>query len=157
MDNTNVPPVVRNKDEGHLRLLATFHYVVAGLGALFACMPLMHVAMGVMMLSDPSFFAGGQKTAQPPPPFIGYFFIAIGGAFVLLGWAAAVCTFISGRFLAKRRKRMFSFVVAALLCMFFPFGTVLGVFTIIELSKESVQRLYEAAPGTSPPRHFGVS
>jgi hypothetical protein len=27
--------------------------------------------------------------------------------------------------------------------MFVPFGTVLGVFTIIVLSKESVQKLYE--------------
>ena len=148
MDTTNVPPIVGNQDEEHLRLLATFHYVVAGLGALFACMPLMHVAMGVMMHTDPSFMGGGKSA--PPPAFMGYFFIAMGGAFVLFGWAAAVCTFISGRFLAKRRKRMFSFVVAALLCMFFPFGTVLGVFTIIVLSRDSVQRLYEAPHSPAP-------
>ena len=30
--------------------------------------------------------------------------------------------------------------------MFIPFGTVLGVFTIIVLSKESVQRLYKISP-----------
>lgn len=60
-----------------------------------------------------------------------------------MGWAGAICTFISGRLLAKRRKRMFSFVMAALLCMFMPFGTVLGIFTIMVLSRESVQRLYE--------------
>ena len=70
MDTTNVPPIVGNQDEEHLRLLATFHYVVAGLGALFACMPLMHVAMGVMMHTDPSFMGGG-KSAPPQPAFIG--------------------------------------------------------------------------------------
>ena len=34
--------------------------------------------------------------------------------------AAAICTFLSGRYLARREKRMFSFVMAAILCIFFP-------------------------------------
>lgn len=55
-----------------------------------------------------------------------------------------MCTFISGRCLARRRNRLFSFVMAAFLCMFMPFGTVLGIFTIIVLSRESVKRLYES-------------
>jgi hypothetical protein len=40
------------------------------------------------------------------------------------------------------------------LFMFVPFGTVLGVFTIIVLSKESVQKLYEnplAPPSSQSP------
>ena len=133
------------KDEEHLNLLATFHYVVGGLGALFACIPLIHVAIGIAMVANPSFFTEGQK-GQPPPAWFGYFFIVLGGMFVLFGWAAAICTIISGRYLARRKKRMFSFVMAALLCMFMPFGTVLGIFTIIVLSKESVQRLYGIPP-----------
>ena len=144
MDTTNVPPLINTKDEEHLRLLATFHYVVAGLGALFACFPLLHVAMGIMMLSDPKFLAPANS-APPPPAFLGWLFIAFPAMFILFGWAAAICTFISGRFIAKREKRMFSFVVGALLCMFMPFGTVLGIFTIIVLSRESVQRLYDIA------------
>ena len=43
---------------------------------------------------------------------------------------------------AKRRKRMFSYVMAAILCAFMPFGTVLGVFTLIVLGRESVRQLY---------------
>lgn len=144
MTATELPPLTRSKDEEHLKLLATFHYVVAGLGALFACFPLMHVGVGVMMLTNPELLSDGRNAA-PPPAAMGYFFIIMGGLFVLMGWAAAVCTFISGRYLARRRKRMFSFIVAAVLCMFVPFGTVLGIFTIIVLSRESVQRLYENA------------
>jgi hypothetical protein len=30
-------------DEQHLQLLAIFHYVVGGMTALFACMPLIHL------------------------------------------------------------------------------------------------------------------
>jgi len=33
-------------------------------------------------------------------------------------------------------------VTASLLCMMVPFGTVLGVFTLIVLSRDSVRRLY---------------
>lgn len=32
--------------------------------------------------------------------------------------------------------------MAAILCMFIPFGTILGVFTLIVLSRESVRQLY---------------
>ena len=133
------------QEEEHLKLLAIFHYVVGGLGALFACFPLIHVAIGVMMVTNPKFMTGGQG-GPPPPAFLGYMFIVMGGLFVLFGWSAAICTLVSGRCLARRKKRMFSFVVAALLCMFVPFGTILGVFTIIVLSKESVQRLYRDSP-----------
>jgi hypothetical protein len=35
--------------------------------------------------------------------------------------------------------------VGAVQCLFMPFGTILGVFTIIILSRESVQRLYDAS------------
>lgn len=136
------------ENEQHIKLLSTFHYIVGGLGALFACIPLIHVTLGILMIVNPNFLNGGHK-GPTPPAFIGYFFIIIGGFFVLCGWAAAICTVISGRYLARRKKRMFSFVMAAILCMFAPFGTVLGVFTIIVLSKESVQKLYENPP--APP------
>lgn len=143
MNEAPPPSLTRTNDEEHLRLLAIFHYVVAGVGALFACFPLIHVAMGVMIVTGSGSIAGPKG----PPAGFGYLFIVIGATFVLIGWAAAVCTFVSGRFLARRRKRLFSFVMAAFLCMFVPFGTVLGIFTIIVLSRESVQRLYASAPG----------
>ncbi|MEO6994417.1 MAG: hypothetical protein ABI273_12355 [Lacunisphaera sp.] len=133
----------RAKDEEHLRLLAIFHYVVAGLGALFACFPLIHVAVGLMLFYHRGIPSHGQQGA--PPEWFGLLFVVVGGFFVLLGWTAAICTFISGRYLARRRKRLFSFVMAAILCMFMPFGTILGIFTLIVLSRESVQQLYVSA------------
>ena len=139
------PPILsvvaqRIRDEEHLRLLAVFHYVVAGIGALFACFPLIHVAVGLMLFLSPAFVGKGQ--ANLPPHWFGLFFMMIGGVFVLLGWSAAICTFISGRYLAKRRKRLFSYVMGAVLCAFMPFGTILGVFTLIVLGRESVRQLY---------------
>jgi hypothetical protein len=137
-------PAQRTKDEEHLRLLAVFHYVVAGIGALFACFPLIHVAMGLVLFLHPGTIGGRQNDV--PPHWFGLIFVVIGGFFVLLGWSAAICTFISGRYLAKRRKRMFSYVMGAVLCAFMPFGTILGVFTLIVLGRESVRQLYLEQP-----------
>ncbi len=140
---TASPTTQRSKDEEHLRLLAIFHYVVAALGGLFACFPLIHVAIGLMLFLHRGF--PHQARQDAPPEWFGLIFVIVGSFFVLVGWAAAICTFISGRYLARRRKRLFSFVMAAILCMFMPFGTILGIFTLIVLSRESVQRLYLSA------------
>lgn len=137
---TTASDTQRAKDIEHLNLLAVFHYVVAGVGALFACFPLIHVAMGLLIFFHPGMGSGGRNDI--PPHWFGLIFVIFGGFFVLVGWTAAICTFISGRCLAKRRKRMFSYVMAAILCAFMPFGTVLGVFTLIVLGRESVRQLY---------------
>ncbi|HEX2100013.1 MAG TPA: VOC family protein [Candidatus Synoicihabitans sp.] len=128
----------------HLRLLALFHYIVGGIGCFFACFPLIHVGLGLLMIVNPEAIAEGNGDA--PPAAVGYFFAGLGLLFVLLGWAMAICTIVSGRMIARRRHRTFSIVVAAVLCMFMPFGTVLGVFTLIVLTKDSVQRLYTEGP-----------
>jgi hypothetical protein len=44
-----------------------------------------------------------------------------------------------GPHLGRRRGHAFCFVVACLACLFMPFGTVLGAFTIIVLSRPSVK------------------
>ena len=40
-----------NQDLEHLRLLSIFHYVVAGLAALFALIPVFHLVFGIAMVS----------------------------------------------------------------------------------------------------------
>jgi hypothetical protein len=36
-------------------------------------------------------------------------------------------------------------VIAGINCLSFPFGTALGIFTLIVLSRESVQALYKSS------------
>src|SRR5690606_24795809 len=38
------------QDEEHLRLLAIFHYVVAGITALFSLIPIAHITVGILMV-----------------------------------------------------------------------------------------------------------
>ncbi len=44
----------------------------------------------------------------------------------------------------KRKHRIFSFVVAGVNCLQFPFGTALGIFTFIVLSRVGVKMDYDA-------------
>jgi hypothetical protein len=127
-------------DQEHLRLLTIFHYVVGGLTALFACLPLIHFGMGVFMIVSPHSF--GNQSAQQPPAFVGWLIAAMGAFFFLCGQALAVCTILAGRFLQRRSRYLFVFVTACVECIFMPFGTVLGIFTILVLSRESVKRLF---------------
>jgi hypothetical protein len=124
------------EDERNLDLLAIFHYIVGGVTALFACIPLIHVAIGL-------FFVFGDFSQEAPPPFLGWIFVLVGGIVIALGLAASILIIISGRKLKRRRSRVFCLVVAGLECLIMPYGTILGVFTIVTLTKDSVKRLFD--------------
>ena len=66
---------------------------------------------------------------------------------ILVGWAVAICVIVAGRFLARRVHYTFCLVVAAIACLFMPFGTVLGVLTIIVLMRPSVKALFVERTG----------
>jgi uncharacterized Tic20 family protein len=127
-----------NEDKEHLRLLSIFHYIVGAMIALFSCFPLIHITIGIAMLCGALDGKGG------PPRVLGLFFIVIPGIFILCGWTLSVCIIIAGKKLAQYRARTYCVVVAAIECMLMPFGTVLGVFTIIVLMKDSVKDLFSA-------------
>ena len=133
-----------NRDEEHLQLLAIFHYVVAGLAALFSFFPLLYTTVGGIFI-----FAARHGTAKPgeelPPEFLGWIFAVIGSVLFLIGITMAICILIAGRSLALRKRYSFALVMACIECLFVPFGTILGVFAIIALSRESVRGLFSTA------------
>jgi hypothetical protein len=139
-----------NQDAEHLRLLSIFHYVVGGIAVLVSFFPLLYSAMGGFMLYAACHPAGLRNNQNPPPPILGWFFIVFGALFFLAGLAMALCILLAGRSLSRRRHYWFAFVVACVECVFIPFGTILGVFTIIVLSRESVKALFSTA-ATQPP------
>jgi hypothetical protein len=132
-----------DRDTEHLNLLAIFHYVVAGLAALFSFFPLLYTAVGITFI-----FVARHGTAKPgeelPPEFLGWIFMVIGSVLFVIGIAMAICILIAGRSLAKHRHYWFAFAIACVECLFIPFGTILGVFTIIVLLRESVKALFAA-------------
>jgi hypothetical protein len=129
-----------NHDSEHLRLLAIFHYVVAGLAVLSSFFPLLYSAMGGFMLY--AAHHPGPSNQQQQPAILGWIFIAVGALLFLAGLAMAICILIAGRSLARQRGYWFALIVACIECLFIPFGTILGVFTIIVLSREPVKALF---------------
>ena len=138
----------QNQDEQYLKLLSIFHYVVGGMAGLFACFPIIHFVIGIGILIS-SFT---QSSQDAPPAFIGLFFTFFAGGFILIGWIFAICIILTGRFIAARKNYMFCLVMAGVECTIAPFGTVLGVFTIITLVRPSVKELFEAQTSGSLPK-----
>jgi hypothetical protein len=136
-----------NQDLERLQLLAIFHYVVAGLAALVSFFPLFYSLIGWFLLYAAQH--PGSNNQQPPPVFLGWIFIAVGAVFFIAGLTMAICILVAGRCLSTRKGYSFALVMACIECLFVPFGTILGVFTIVALSRESVRALFSDthAPG----------
>jgi len=129
-------------DEEHLRLLTIGHYITGGLCIAFASVFIFHFVFMLFASLNPEIFsAHGQAPKGPPDGMMKVFAVVI-GLFILAGWSFGGLTIYAGRCIRARVHRTFAFVMACLNVMFIPFGTVLGVFTLIVLSRPSVKRLY---------------
>ncbi len=141
-----LPPLMRDQrktDADNLRLLAIFHFVVAGLAVVGLGFLFLHYALMQTVFSNPEIWKNQKGGGPPPEQFIAIFkwFYLFFGAVLLAG---GIGNLISGVFMRKKKNRMFSLVVAGINCVQFPFGTVLGVFTFVVLLRNSVREIYEA-------------
>jgi len=129
-----------------LGLLSIFHYVLAGMVALFSLFPLAHLAVGIAMVHGVF-----PETSSPVDLRIfGWMFILVASTIITAGLSLAGCLAASGRCLARRAHPTFCVVTAALACLMVPLGTVLGVFTIVVLQRPSVKRMFEPTEATAP-------
>ena len=141
----DLPPLMRDQrkaDADHLRLLAVFHFVVAGLSLAGIGFLALHYTFMHVFFENPEIWKNPKGGGPPPAEFFAIFkwFYAIFGVLLV---TAAVANLLSGLFIRKRKHRIFSLVVAGLDCLQIPFGTVLGVFTFIVLLRDSVREIYE--------------
>lgn len=139
-----LPPFLqgqRKADADHLRLLAIFHFVVAGLSLIGIGFLFLHYSFMHVFFANPEMWKG-QSGSPPPVEFFAvfkWFYLVFG--LMLIG--ALVANLFSGFFIGRRKHRTFSLIVAGLNCLQIPFGTTLGVFTFIVLLRESVSESYE--------------
>jgi hypothetical protein len=147
----SLPPQIaadgqRRKDQQHVRFLAIFHFVFAGLGLVGIGCLFLHYFILHTVFSNPGMWKSQNGSTPPPRAFFEVFiwFYLFFGGLLLMGM---VSNALSGVFLSQRKHRVFSMVIAGLDCLQVPFGTALGVFTILVLSRDSVQELYEGSSG----------
>ncbi|HEY5914465.1 MAG TPA: hypothetical protein VJA21_28075 [Verrucomicrobiae bacterium] len=130
----------QRRDREHLKLLAIFHFVFAGLALVGIGFLFVHYFMMHTMFSNPEMWKS-QPQAMPPKAFLDAFiwFYLFMGVLLLTG---LVLNVLSGFFLLQKRNRLFSLIIGGLNCLQIPFGTALGVFTVLVLSRDSVRELY---------------
>jgi hypothetical protein len=129
-----------DKYSDQLRLLSIFHYIFGGLMGLLSCIPIIHIVLGIVFLMFPDKMV--SESGEVMPPFFGWIFIVVGSLVMAAGWTFSVSAIFAGRFLVRRRKHLFCIAVAAISCVFFPLGTVLGVFTLVIITKPEVKALF---------------
>ncbi|HVX85894.1 MAG TPA: hypothetical protein VH253_14020 [Phycisphaerae bacterium] len=137
---TTLPPAPQysyEKDTGDLKTLSIFWYIIAALQALGGCIVvgwlLFVVLMGAGMASS-----GNSDDATAGAVFSGFF--GCFGLFALaLWWGLAFLNFVVARSLPQRKRRVLCFIMAIWICLWFPFGTILGIFTLIILNRPTVK------------------
>jgi hypothetical protein len=138
-----------SKDKNDLKVLAFFYFLLAGLLLLVALGCLVYFVIGVALLMDPDFHkssAIGLGNAFGAVIAVVFLFL-----FLVSGTYAVLC-FLAARKMRRRVNRDFSVTVAALICILFPVGTLLGVFSLRILNRPSMLELYRLGEwhGNSP-------
>ena len=136
---------MNGKNNSNLQALEICHYIWGGLICLMGLFPLIYVAFGIAFVSD----VFGTSTQGGPPAEFGYFFIAIGLFVTAIAQTVGILNIFSGRNIRQRRGKILTMVLAGLNCFSVPFGTILGVFTLVILSQEDVAREYSEAESYS--------
>ena len=132
-------------DEEHLKLLSIGYLVSAGLNVLFSLFGLLYAFMGVFIGAVVA-HAPTRPGPGPAPELMGWFFGLFGFAIFAFMVGLGVLKFMVARRVKQRRSHTFCMVVAGVSCIGLPYGTLLGVFTFLVLSRPSVVRLFQASP-----------
>ena len=142
----------------YLNILGAFHFVVAAIIAMVACFPILHLVVGISLLADPAF---APAEADVPGSFglmfrlMPVFFIVIAGSMILGGWLLALAVSFGGLSLLQRRRHTYCLVMGGVECVFTPIGTVLGVVTLLLLTRPETRQLFDgrggAEGGAAPP------
>lgn len=150
----NPPPLApsfqMSQDAEHLKLLAIFYYISSGLSALGIVGGIAYAAMGLMI---PRMAARATTSSGAPafPQEMTWMFLGLGILITVICLVMAVCKFLTARSLTNRKNKTFCMIIGGVSCLSIPFGTALGVFTFIVLSRPSVSALFEGqSPLTTP-------
>lgn len=128
-----------SNEQNQLNMLSIFHFIFGGFGCLASLGTLIYVIFGALFVAIDLPNKGLPNDAKN---FIGYLAMSIGSIVFITILTLSILTIYSGVQLRNCKKHTFSMVIASILCLSIPFGTILGVFTLVVLSKKEVKELY---------------
>ena len=113
-------------------MLANAHWALAGVVFVAAAVPAFYASLGL----DLVFNAAAPDT---PRAETGWRILVTGMAWVLGAFAYVLLLITSARAIRQRRRYRLVQVTNALSCLFVPFGTALGLVTLVVLRDEAVR------------------
>ncbi|MCB0770763.1 MAG: hypothetical protein KDC00_10205 [Flavobacteriales bacterium] len=125
----------------HLSTLSVLHYVYGAFICVGGFVAFALIFLGGFLNSD---FIAENGQGEPPPTWLGGFFQVFGAVLFVILEAWGIFTILSGRWIAKRKNKTGSTVMAGFNCLNIPFGIALGIFTFVTLSDEEVKKEYDA-------------
>jgi len=143
MDETLKQSII---DEEHLKLLSLFHYISGGLTFAFSFIFVFQFIIFFTIFNNlpldkfDTVLTGGNNMAPVFFNFFIYLWLIIFIVFIVIG----ILEILAARFIKLRKYRIFTFIIGILNLFSFPYGTILGVMTIIVLNRYSVINLYNS-------------
>jgi len=137
--------------EHDLKLLSIGYYVQGGLVTFYSLIFFAYVGvMGAVMFTALKEAAKSGSSANQVPgwlfPLLGTLITAV----LLVIVASGLCLLYAGLALRRRKHYIFLLVMAGLSCFAMPYGTLLGIFTILVLQRPSAKALFGRAPAFPP-------
>ena len=126
-------------DDENLRLLRICYFIAAGLTAITSVLMLLYMLMFTFIFTQIS----AQPGADMPPAFVGRIIGVVGAVLFLIMIGIAVMHCLTAIRLKEKRSRIFCMVVAGITCASIPMGTLLGIWTILVLSRPTVKQAFE--------------
>lgn len=126
-----------------LELLSIFHYVLAAFTYLKGAVALIFMGIGTIAVAGVLADSPHDEEMAVALVALGLIFFAGPLLFLGLSWLGATLVLIAGRRIARRTHLGYCQVIAGLECLCVPFGTILGVFTLIKLTNPDVRELFD--------------
>jgi hypothetical protein len=145
-------------DEEHLRLLSLFHYIAGGITLFISLIILFEFLLlfvfweGLMQQYGEHRYTSNHELDAAIFTIFFYLLLVI----LLIVITFGILEILSARFIKLRKHRTFSFIIAILNLFSIPYGTILGIMTIIVLSRNSVKDIYSAANNLVQPDSYSV-
>ncbi len=122
-------------EEHNLRIFKIL-YIIKGIITLaFSLLPLLYIFLGVFIFQKEDIT---EENAR-----IGGAIIMFGGIIIFLFLLVlGILTLLTAKYIGEKRNYDFVFVMAILNCLTGILGIILGIFTILELNKAAVKKLF---------------
>ena len=137
-----MPEVTSVKDEARLQLVAMWFYVLAVIQGLYA--------IGFFILAGSGFLLSLgwiQEQAWLPPSSSAGEYTAPMLAYGAFGAIMSTISVLAARRVSARRSRSFCLYASMANLLFLPWGTLIGLYSIVVLTRPRIRAKFDSGPG----------